>query len=325
MTMIWLFVVCVVAWALTAKLNKLSEAWAQLPHFVRNYVGGVLAFAGIADFKLAKQRRSWSRAGKFALVAETIVFSEHDEPVAFSGRLEWFYSIPRPRGDVSFPLNEEAPDLFVPFASEKYYSYEEQAKYFASSQNPEEFIQRKIKENLRSDYRMRFAVWAKKRNLCGWMWGFGIASCVMLLVAGFAAMELSEESMNKQEFVTYLNAKDGSVQSIKTTGRDTYTSVVRDDELLGTIVHGHVAKIQYVGGGNSRACIQRTNNNQLVCGFADSSLHLKVGDDAYTRVAEVLLWVNTATDGADQVFARWLITKTDALNLAATGKFTIVE
>lgn len=322
--------VSVVAYAVTAILNKLGKRWSLLPHFVRTYVGGVLAICSITDFKKAVQKGSiinlTGKERKLIRVPETITFANStitSTTQGFSGTIEWLERTPW-AGKGSFRTAKEVPDLFVPFASERYIPFSEQEKLFIVSQDPVEFEEKKREQNFKSDFRLRFAAWGQKWDISEWKaWSF-IALIAISLIFLFVGVNALDKNSNEREVVIRLTTRNGKVQEIKTTKKEARRLLVQKDLNDDKIIKGRVLKLQYLGGGNSRVCVQRANGSRLDCGFADSSLYVKEGDEAYLRTAKLLWWTIGET-AYNQTDDGWLITKAEAENLVATGKFQIVE
>ena len=205
-------------------------------------------------------------------------------------------------------------------------SFDAQRNYFIAPQNPAEFIERKKKQNLQNDIRLRFVAWAEKFHLWElskwkeWLLIPLVATFVYVIVTG---VKITNRNLGKEKVVVYLTAEDGMLQEIKTTRADLNRLLVYDDPGVDNwITKGRVVKLLQVGGGSSRVCVQ-ASNNRLRCGFADSSLQIKEGDEAYVRDTHMLWWA----DSRDAGFAAdgFLITRGEAERLMVTGEFKIIE
>ena len=99
-------------------------------------------------------------------------------------------------------------------------------------------------------------------------------------------------------------------------------SHISHDESHRLIVRGRAVDVLSTGNGPSRVCVQRPNRENY-CGIADPSLHVKKGDEVYICPALFLSPKNSnqVRHYPDAV----LITRTDALELASTGDFRIVN
>jgi hypothetical protein len=319
----------VVASVATAILQKLGEKWYRLPHFVYNYVGGVWAVCSIADFKktvpIKFQIGLSGKVTTFRLVSETLAFIHH--PVAenakrFSGVILWDGEAPWPIIGHFHPIAGSS-ELFVPFASEGYLAFDQQERMFVAPQVPVEFIRKKRRENLESDYRLRFEVWARKRDLGAWKVWFVLFSIIMFLVSSYTFSQDLKKKNDARLITTHVTTADGAVEEIQTTGKE-QNKLLMDESFGGRdILKGRVTKILSVGGGSSRACIARSGK-KLTCGFAALSLHIKEGDEAYIRTAKLLRGERGEGD-FEHANDGWLITKAEAEKLVSTGTFKIIE
>ncbi len=310
-----LLAVSFVAYAAMKTFNKLCDRWSELPHFEWNSVGGVYALCAVADLEKAKRFSGYVEG--FVNVADTLVCSDSHagNPFSvFSGVVDDFYRFNNRNGNRN-------PKLFVPFASEKFLQFATQKVLFNTKWDLEEFNAKKRKENRRADIRMRLAAWGKRRHSMLWALqgasaiAFGIV-CFVAVIAGVSALPNVHA---KDPVVVYLATPEGGVQEIKTTAEKEDRLAVRDEM---EIIRGRVTEMQYVGGGNSRACIQRLQE-RTECGFAAASLGLKKGDEAYIQKG-MLLRRTIHDQPYDPTRDGWVITKDEAERLVATGKFAIV-
>lgn len=136
-----LFIVSFLFLMILVFVDNLAEKWAKLPNFCINSVGGKTAICGYPDFYNNKMIHLVRRVGKEYLIAvpNTIVLDDE-------GWTRWHF------------LHQQiTPNLFVPFVSQRFYSFDEQQTIFAPQQNPEEFKQTIIEQNLKNSWRRRFA------------------------------------------------------------------------------------------------------------------------------------------------------------------------
>jgi hypothetical protein len=176
-------------------INKLDERWSQLPHFIYNRIGGNWATCSITDFeKTAPETLTDEATGKtetFRCVKETIVFgnaatTEGTKMSYFSGSAKRFDLIPW-SGEGIFHDAIQSKELFVPYCSERYGSFEQQADFFITPEIPEAFAQKKRRENRKADLRLRFIRFTKTWNTSRWqlwsMWAL-IVMAFFTLAAG---------------------------------------------------------------------------------------------------------------------------------------------
>jgi hypothetical protein len=320
-----LFAISVVSYVAAAILCKITDKWSELPHFVYNRVGGILGICSITDFKktvpddfmvgLSGEVRTFRRVrDTLAFVSPPLV----DSPSSyFSGFLDNMRSWPL---GGRFTSAEPSSQLFVPFTSVRFMSFDDQKKFFVVPQNPMEFSRAKIKENYKNDLRLWFAAYPQKRYLHLWKRWSIFASIVMLIVTLFIGIVVLDKMNNKLQITTIMAAKNG-IQEIKTTRKELNHLLIKDPWY--EITKGKAMQPLYVGGGLSRVCVNQSHDRTR-CGFADSSLRIKEGDEIYIYEAKLLLWTNGKVLAGDSD-GSWLITKSEAESLVTTGKFKIVD
>ncbi len=190
MTVVWtliiLSVLALFGWLAAMTLDRLGMWWACLPHFISNSIGERFAVCSVTDFKKEKSSRpaeaSPEDQRRFRLVRATLVFADVylDTDVAqhfkrFSGTIAQGKRL---------PFRQHSDGLFVPYVSNSFVELAAQSTLFIPPENPEKFIERKMAENRRADFRMRFTAWAKKHNFRVWRLWLGIAWFVFLIAAG---------------------------------------------------------------------------------------------------------------------------------------------
>jgi len=334
-----LFVIPVAVYAAARVIiNLLANRWAELPDFRYNYVGGGWAICGDADHEKAKKRNPflcWSYSFcNFVIVPETIVFraasAKLPMPQFFSGQPvsetdtvsglgeSGSRQVPSEWRSAGLTHRKYTPDLFVPFISERFTSQSHQA----------DFAKRKREENLKADWRRRFAKWMKAGKLDDVPFWSGIASILMLIVLLLATLVWIGKRSDKEPVTIHLTTPgEIAVQEIKTTKGDAHRLPINEDYLDRLVIKGRVSEILPVGGDLMQVCVAHPDSHHTDCGLAASSLGLRVGDTAYIRKAHLKMWSDNDPRGTPYRFevGRWVVSEGEAKALAATGKFTIED
>ena len=296
-TVLILLVVSAVVCLITTAMIKSDNEWRNLPHFVRNYVGGKLAVCSIVDYNNAK--KTGVTVNGMIMVKDTFVV----------------------KGGGLFRILSPSPivnDLFVPFASEKFMSFDQQTRFFVVSQDPREFAERKKLENRANDRRLRFVTWMEKHNVWKWRLWSGVLSLAMLFVVGGEMISRAAKS----EVIIYTTDAHG-VHETKTIERESARLLmIHGEHTDGQIIHGKVSLVQSVAEGLAIACITR-DSSQMICAFAPSSI--KVGEEAFRRTGKIATGMSSSGVSAVRDEGMWLINKKEADALVATGKFHIAN
>ncbi len=292
----------------------------QIRPFCGNRIGGK-GREGIvcrrADYERAIQTGSViERPGK-----EPLVIVKGEEALVVNDQ---------PGGDCSW---QSVPDLFwkknlfIPFISEHYISFAKQAEMFTVHQDPREFKERGLLAHYhRKGFAASLARWddcfpnLRARLITCATVGLGIALVGSLLIlAGWV-----EKSKKAEPLLTTVTEPGGSLaQQIGATQGDRFKKPVlmyenRDDHEL---YRGTIVKVSSKGGSLAVACLQGDRGQRWDCGTTSLALGLKVGDIAYLREGQTLVWrVNDIGRHEGQF---WVITEQEAQALLKTGKFTL--
>ncbi len=147
-----LFYVCIAIFiALLVVVNCLDK-WRRIPHFYSGYLAGRFGVCSKTDYE-----RSNHLVNGLKVVPETIVFSNFEEDHHRSGNAghKGFgssYSEAHLRGSGVV----EVGNLFVPFVSEAHIPFTEQQSLFIPPQDAKIFVERKRRENVQRDMRLKF-------------------------------------------------------------------------------------------------------------------------------------------------------------------------
>ena len=319
-----LFAISVLLTIALSVLIKLQDKWSELPHFVWNHVGGVLAICSISNFGKAAKARSTIEDRGFIRVPDTIVFSKvlSRRPYA-SGTIQLDRRV-NPETVATFSPRSFETRLFVPFASEALLSIAEQQKFFIGPQDPEKFSAAKIAENMRDDYRLRFVAQAQRWYLeeCRFV-AIGIVLITLLLSVLSVGDVIHRNEMTEQA-VIYTTDDNGVHETVTTKGDAENRILQPAGSEENIITRGRVSEVQLVGGGLARTCITRADG-RLICGFASPSF--KIGEEAFHRLGTFRMWSIAKPDGFAKGVGEepWLISRKEAEALVATGKFKIVD
>jgi hypothetical protein len=225
-----------------------------------------------------------------------------------------------------FRNKEDSKDLFVPFASEQYLSFADQEKRFVSVPDAKEFFEKKRQENEKADARMRYAsIVSRHGSAFTVVWGYAMLSLftsVIGILVGLA--NLGNRTMDVEPVTVYTTSPDGGVAETHTTYKEQFNLPVKNQNHLNWIYVGKVIELIPIGGNISQICIPYgTNPKGKRCGRADSSLHIKKGDVVYMHPLDLLNWNDGLGDYHGFFEDNIVITKSEAEQLSATGKFTV--
>jgi hypothetical protein len=151
-----------------------------------------------------------------------------------------------------------------------------------------------------------------------------VLAVILLISSGIAGLcaRFPDRDVVERGSVLHWNSPNG-VQMIKVVGARQSPLLISDgDDSPHLIIKGSAIEIFSADGTLSRVCVQRPDKEKY-CGFADSGLNVKEGDEVY--IGSMLLLVRTKNNQVERTSDTVLITKEFALNLAATGKFRIVN
>lgn len=321
-----LFLICTAMFVASWVLHDLHERWSRLPHFVSNYVGGVLAICSVSDFKRAFAEGSLvKREGEEPLVRVmgTIVFSnahigDSDKKHILGGIWADRRGVVHPKVDGCFMDARREPRLFVPFSSERYLTFQEQNRMFICSVDPHGFAETRILENKRNDCRLRFVDRVGSEPFKVLLAVTGLTTfAVMLFLAVTWFNKFEERSANRETVIHITSPSSSEAQELRMTIREA------DRFLIGNVLafqkeiyRGPVVEIQNLGGGASWSCIHTGSYKR--CGY--SAAKLEVGSVGYLRFANLLHRVQTerwidSLRGANW----WFITKGEAEALNKVG------
>jgi len=296
-TVLILLAVFVVVCLVTTTMIKLNNEWRNLPHFVRNYVGGKLAICSITDYNNAK--KAGIAVSGMVMVKEVALF-DHD---CFLHPLS--------------PL-ECADDLFVPLTSERFMSFGDQKRFFVVSQDLREFAERKKLENRTNDRRLRFVTWMKKHDVWKWRLWSGIFLVIMLFVVGGELIS----NAAKSEVTIYTTDASGAHETKTIERESARLLMIHGKNADGQIIHGKVSLVQSVAEGLAVACITR-DSGYMICAFASPAV--KIGEEAFRRTGKISTGMSSSGVSTSRGEEMWLITKPEADALVATGKFHIAN
>ncbi len=149
-----LLVFCLAIFFATICITDLkNRAWRYLPQFVTNSLANRVAVCSVSDYKRAEEI-GWRIDGRL-VVRDTLTFSNSNDGGHSSGGV--YYSSGRPYPNAHLGCWMEGPKLFIPFLSQRNISFSLQKEIFPGSQNVEEWVARKKRENRKADIRFRFA------------------------------------------------------------------------------------------------------------------------------------------------------------------------
>lgn len=149
-TILELLVVSVAVLVAVIAAYRLGDKWQKLPHFVWNKMAKRTAYCSITDYNRAP--------------LETF-------PIALSGEVRHFRRVPDTTcynvADESYVPHPSiySADLFVPGISEAFMTTSEQEKFITpplDTDRLQKFIYCKHDDNLRADFRLRWAEWQRK-------------------------------------------------------------------------------------------------------------------------------------------------------------------
>jgi hypothetical protein len=295
-------------------MNKMAKEWSRLPHFLENFGGSARACCSVFDYN--KALSAGLVMGDMVLVPETILTHAKADKANRVTNTDG--------ADELWKKAKRGNKLFVPFISETYMSFADQEKFFIPPQDAKAFVAEKMRENLKADYRLRFAAWAKGLDLKN-QFGYAVTTCLFL---AFFTIVLTahyfESKWDAEEVVIYTTDTTGAVHKTVTTGvGKTYFLMIhgysdRHDEL----VRGEVSRAEVLGGGIARVCVKTGIAWRDTCVFAPATL--KAGTEVFLRSGEVR-WNEGKSSGSSFGKGVWLITRPEAEALVATGGFKIVE
>jgi hypothetical protein len=167
--------------------------------------------------------------------------------------------------------------------------------------------------------RRRFSAWATDNRILtevkGWSGIASAASCLAFLVAIFLALTFVGVG-GERRFAVYVTG--GPAAGANATPRQFYATKGDLSKMPmfeyvdnNRIVTGKVSSVLPIGGGLTHVCVA----NGDVCGLADSSLGLKVGDTAYIRVGRLPTGQRRPPG--------WTITAAEAKSLETSAKFSV--
>jgi len=316
-----LFVVSVLTYLAAKVIERLQERWAILPDFVWNAVGGINAYCSVSDFtRTARTYGGGTRTYGFVIVPDTLAFNK------VSGRWcpvlgRWWLDIREPY-PLHFSRSRHEASLFVPFVSERYLKYDQQAKVFCPPPPPHDlsaFVESKKEANCQHDFRRRFAAFVT-RNESKF---FGVRVMSLVMVIGFSvglgvsaisqAMQ-SERAAPAVLYTTTLGSSD------LTELRGTRTEIGKlpvNENVIGRvgISAGPVVDIMPLGGGISYVCVLCVSDGFRLCGFASSTLGLKEGDTTYLRFGSGVVWTGGPAGNSDIGSVRWAVSEQEAIAL----------
>jgi hypothetical protein len=326
--------IAVAAWLVAFFAKELADYWRELPHFLWNYVGGVLAIVGATDYKNAcAEPDNWltresGQPVRCVLVPETLTLS--DRPRSSRTISTGVDNCPEPRSAVpkiGFCLQErDTHELFVPFASEQYLTFSKQETIFLPVFDVENFAARKVRENRKIDFRLRFRDYVDSIDDALYtIQTFAVIGGIFLLAAlGFVLNARYHARATDETVTIYTTSPSIGLKEITTNVREQHKLLLGNDPATGDniIIAGKVSDILAIGGNSTQVCVSR-NPGERDCGSADSSLHVKAGDTVYIKPYALLQW----NDGENihRTPVNIVITKAEAEQLVSTGQFTIHE
>jgi hypothetical protein len=320
-----LLCLCVVIFLVTTILDKLNKKWRELPHFVQQYVGGVLGICSVTDYHNTPPSKfcpvGTGEVYYFRKVPGTLVFANNTDEI-FSGQIEWYRGKPYPAAPYLLGNAREVHDMLVPFASEKFFDFAYQKGFFTRPKDVEEYLRMKMEQNRRADRRLKFVAWhAKHDETIGVLKIFSaVFGLLMLLIVGGIALDMNDRATAQQKVTLHFTQQNGVTHTIETTNAGAHNELAYyDDHANLSLIKGRVSRTLEIGGGNIIACLERKEGDP-VCGTAN--LSFKIGEEAFVRSGYIMIRFGK---NPDHTRGWWVITKQDAEALLSTGKFKIVD
>lgn len=284
-------------------VSRIASRYATLPEFAWNKIGGTLAIVGIADYEKAKL---FGRhvAGK-VIVRDISVHVQHKGAPSSDADRAWLH----------------APDLFVPFTSERHLSAAEQEQIFRVAKDWWQFVDAQRRHNAVCDRRLALVKWVRESELLTWVWvGSSIIAAFSFIAVGMV-LNSDNDGDKKEPATIYTTDMDG-VRKTETTKADlrkhrVYSEVLSEDM---RIYPGIVVEIVPLSSEFNYDCIER--QHAKLCGMASKSV--KLGEKLYNRQMQGYVGPGLGMGGYFTPI-NFLITKSEAEALVATGDFKIVE
>ncbi len=248
-----LFYACIAIFvALLVVVNRFDK-WKRIPHFYSGYLAGRFAVCSKTDYE-----RSNHFVNGLKVVPETIVFSNFEEDKHRSGNAghKGFgssYSDAHIRGSGVV----EVGNLFVPFVSEAHIPFTEQLSIFIPPEDPKIFVERKRRENVQRDLRLKFVdvvePWEGIIYVLRIVFLWLIVMSMLLLTLSW--VDERGRILGEQPETEYRTGFGGRVWETKTTRKEADSTgldikvvrrgvVVRNDESGGEIV---IATVSHLG------------------------------------------------------------------------------
>ena len=310
-----LFVVSVLTYLAAKVIERLQERWTVLPDFVWNAVGGVNAYCSVSDFRNPRNQK----IGGYVVVPNTLAFNK------VSGRWcpvlgERWLDIREPY-PLHFSMSRHEASLFVPFVSERYLKYDQQAKVFCPPPPPHDlsaFVESKKETNRQHDFRRRLAAFVT-RNESTFFVVRVVLLCIMIiafLALVLHTMERGFEAKRTAPAVFYTTMSDSDQLTEHRGTREELRKLPFGNLPLvrPEITTGPVVTAMPIGGGMNYVCVLRQSDNCRICGFAIATLGLKEGETGYLRTGSATVWINSAGHSHAEI-ARWAISEQEALVL----------
>ena len=234
----------------------------DFPDFVVNEVGGVLQYAGYADYR--KAAKEGKTKGGHVIVSDVLCFGRSALNDNIMGKIEWDNHFPYP--PVTFPGRARKEiGMFVAFASTCHMTLGQQLATFKvqSVFDASVWAEQKIDENAAAFWQVRFyRLWNTVFDY------FPLTLLLLLVSIGVGCISTmvrwDGESKSERVVVAHLTTSAG-LERIEMTGEEKRTALVKD-ELARFIFKGEIVAQQEIDGGFYRIRI-RTGEGKSVQHF----------------------------------------------------------